>query len=720
MNPIQEFVSRLSAAWRSFKIGPAIVQNTDRTFGHDTERFSPEEYGQFIATSNAVYACATLRAKLLSSRPLRFYKASKAGKPAEVVSGNLAGLIQKVNPFWTLNRLKTMTELCLCLWGKAYWFLERGDSATGTPQEIWWARPDRVRVVPDPQNYISHFLYRPANGGQDIRFERSETVWFRYPNPLDEFEGLSPIAAARVSAEYGTAAMQSNRNLMRNGALMGGYVMPPKGQEFSKETADDLEFDLDRRFRGVDRAHRWAVLRYEAQINNMAMSQRDAEFIKGYNLSLEDVCRAYSVPLDLIGGQRTYANVDAAMSAVWVQCIQPEGQFIADELTEQLLPMFKGEADFALFDYSDLSVLQEDRGKLIEGIIKLAAIGVPLNKLLTEFMPSLLPKEDQGYKWGDVWWAPNSLLPVESAESKPPPPPPAPESKPPQDTEEPPAEDKPPKQGKKSRAHRAIEYGSKEHEALWRAFVKRSDTHVEVLGESCAELFKRQKDSVLARLKQRSKRGDDVVDEPFDKPEWIKKFRVEVRPVIQQAIQDFGESAYAQIGLQPDDFNVSEPAVVRFLEQRAQRFARDVNDTTWNDLKASLAEGIDNGESLQQLMDRVEAVMGERIASSPETIARTEINGAANGGTLLAWKQSDVVESKSWLSHLDNRTRDSHVDAHGQTVDLDEDFQVGDASGPAPGQMGDPAEDCNCRCSMTANVKDRAYVRGNGRVHAYG
>ena len=79
--------------------------------------------------------------------------------------------------------------------------------------------------------------------------------------------------------------------------------------------------------------------------------------------------------------------------------------------------------------------------------------------------------------------------------------------------------------------------------------------------------------------------------------------------------------------------------------------------------------------------------------------------GALNGGTLEGWRQSDVVTGKEWIATLDDRVRDSHADAHGQTVKIDEDFQVGDASGPAPGQMGEAGEDINCRCTIAPVVE---------------
>lgn len=700
---------------RSFKLGPAIVQSTDRTFGHSNDEFSPAEYGEYIAKSNAVYTCANMRADLIAGMNLKGWRKGPSinAKPVEVTNSKAIALLNYVNPHWSGNRLRRMTELSLCLWGKSVWFVERGESGLGPPKEIWWARPDRVRVVPDPQTYIKGFLYRPLSGGQDIFFAPSETVWMPYANPLDEFDGLSPIAAARLAAEYGTEALKSNRNLFRNGIQAGGLLTPPAGKKFTPEAAQMLEEDLDRRFRGVDKAHRWGVLETEATVTTLGMTARDAEFVKGQSMALEDVCRAYKIPPDLVGGQRTYANVEAAQLGLHDYCIKPEAAFITDELKEKFLPMFKGDADYFTLETENIAILSEARGRLVTQMQQLCQMGVPLNKVLAKFMPDLLPDDPQGYPWGNVWFASAALSPIRDDSEKAPPPAPAlpgAETQPPAKDTKTAAEQK--TQPPRSRNVRAVEYGSDEHARIWRAYTQRADPHEVKVGKACAELFRRQQDSVLARLKARGKRDlEDLVDEPFDKAEWIKKFRVELRPVIKEVIAAFGASALDDLGLSIA-FDVLDPNVVRFLEQRTQRFARNLNDTTWNDLKAALSEGVDAGESISDLAARVEAVMGDRIDSSAENIARTEVLGASNGGTLLSWQQSDVVDSKTWLASLDPRTRETHLEAHRQyqanPIPLDEDFEVGEASGPAPGQMGDPEEDCQCRCTMQAVLKERA------------
>lgn len=343
---------------RRFVVGPAVVYPGDEAWGRDQSTYSPEEYGNYIATSNAVYTCVRSRAQYLSSLPIRLKRGDNL-----VERGPLYDLLQKVNPRWTMQRFIEMTEMSLGLWGQSYGFLERGTSGRQPPREIWWARPTLVRPVPDPVDYLKGFLLYPETGLEPIFYTPEEVLWFRYPNPLDEYAALSPLAAARLSADYAAGAVKSNLNLFQNGMLPGGMIMPKAGATMTPDQAREFEVALTRRMKGVDKAHRWSALTFEADVWSQGVTPKDADFLGGLRWSLEEVCRAYSWPLDLVGGQRTYENVDAAMKAAWTNAVLPEGRFIASELQEMLLPMFPGQADTIYFDSSDVDVLQQDESE---------------------------------------------------------------------------------------------------------------------------------------------------------------------------------------------------------------------------------------------------------------------------------------------------------------------------------------------------------------------
>lgn len=406
---------RLRAAVRAYTLGTANVTNALAAWGVESSEWAPAEYGAYLATSNAVYTCATYRAQALSSLPIKIYKGDKevtAGGP-----GTIYDLLHSVNPFWTFSRLVEMTELSLCIWGSAYWFLER-NVPTQPPREAYWAQPGKVRVYPHPQNYVARFVY-DSGVGNPLPYEPRNTVWLRYPNPLDEYSGLSPLAAARLAADMGNAAQKSNLGIFANGLNLGGVVQPID-DEWSPNQAAELDVLLDRKFRGTDKKHRWVTMKVPAKFEQLGVTPKDAEYLGALAWSLEEVCRAYKIPLDLVGGQRTYDNTQAAERAFWARCIVPEAKFIADELNEQLLAQFPGQADRVEFDTSSIEALQEgEDAEWTRAAGQILAGAITVNEWRVEQGLKAVP-------WGDVWWAPAGVAPHEDASVPEPVAPPAP------------------------------------------------------------------------------------------------------------------------------------------------------------------------------------------------------------------------------------------------------------------------------------------------------
>lgn len=678
---------------RAFNPGAVAVDASARYFGVDTEQWSPVEYGTYIATSNAVYTVVKKRSTTLSSLPLHLSRLRGDGEVDPVTSGALYDLTRKVNPNWTWRRLIEMTEMSLGLWGSAFWFLEYQNNV---PAEIYWARPDRVRVVPHATDYVARFEYRPASSAEPLRFAPNETVWFRYPNPLDEYSGLSPLVAARLAADTQSAAMKQNYALFKQGISIGGLVTPGEGKSLSRDAGREIVEQLQHRAKGTANAHRWLVLLHEAKFQPMSMSPKDAEFIGLHKLTLEDVCRAYGVPLDLVGGQRTYANYESAVKALWTETIIPEATFLADEITEQLLPLFSRPADRAdvcAFDHSGVEALQDDeeaKWRIAQGQIEKGAITTNEWRKAKKLEPT---------PWGDAWWASVALAPITDA-TPPEPPEPAEYGEP----KEPAQED-----DERSRAVARMEYGSAEHERLWQRFVQRTEPHETRVERATRKLFRAQEQSILTELAkvERAAEPDDIeplMGKIFSLQKWRKRFREGIRPVLRAIIADAGQDAIDQVAV-GISFDLADPHVARFLFDQTQRFAVRLNDTTWDMLKASLGEGIDLGEGMDQLAARVRAVMGERIRSSAETIARTETVSAYTGAAIEGYRQSEVVEAVEWLAALDERTRATHIEAHGQVVALGQDFTVGGAKGPGPGLIRKASESANCRCTTLAVLK---------------
>jgi HK97 family phage portal protein len=344
---------------RAWPTGPGSVFGTESSWGHDASQFSPLEYGDYVATSNDVYTVVTARARLLAELHLRFYRGRGSDKK-EMADHPAADVYWRVNEFWSAERLARMDELAMGLWGHTAWALEP-ESRT-QPARIWWMKASQLRPVPHEEKYLRGFLYEPIVGGPAIPFEPHEVVWFRYPNPLDEFAPLSPLAAARLAADTASAMQQANRNLFINGLMAGGVIVPDTGQvTFSQTQAEDLERQFAARMKGVDKAHRWAVLRYEAKIQGLNVTPKDAEYIDGLNMSFRQVCRAYGMQSSLQNDleHATLSNATAFEKIEWSRTLRPDANLRAAEIREQYLPRFPGGPDWCEYDYTQVAALQE-------------------------------------------------------------------------------------------------------------------------------------------------------------------------------------------------------------------------------------------------------------------------------------------------------------------------------------------------------------------------
>jgi HK97 family phage portal protein len=688
------------AAAKAFRLGPAMA-GFEASFGTDPERWSPEAYGRYVATSAPVHACVTIRARNLARLRLRVYKRAPNGERVEVTSGRLYDLMRSVNPHWTFRRLLRMTEMSLCLYGQAFWVLEGGSSTpTGRrtpPREIWWADPSKMRVVPDPDKWIAGFEYDDGASGR-VAFPVEDVIWFRLDNPVDQYAGLSPLAAARLAVDTAAGAMRSNRQIFDNGLQLAGIVGPAdKTQSLTREQAEGLSQMLERRFKGADKAHRMAVLTQPVSFTSLSLTPKDAEFLGLMKWQLREVATVYGVPPELIGDHEhaTYSNVEQAAKALWTDTLIPQATMIADELTEQLVRLFPDEADEVEFDLSDIETLQEDRTEIIEQATKLVGIGVPLNRVLQEIAPRFLPPDGTGYAWGDVAWMPATMVPVDGQAAAPPPPPavtqavravidatPSP-----------------------MLVTKAVDFGSPKHVAVWRAFTARTDKGEARMSAALREYFRRQEQAVLARLvaPKSAKTPQDAADNPFDVIEWAARLKTVGQPIITEVVGEGGQATLDDLNVSMS-FDLLDPNVVNVIEGRSQRFARSVTETTWNDLRDTLSAGVQAGEGIPALQNRVARTMDEARTWRTEAIARTEVVGASNLGSLEGARQSGVVTTKTWLAALDDRTRDWHVAAHNQRVALDADFVVGGERGPSPHALPSAANVVNCRCTMTFEV----------------
>lgn len=132
-----------------------------------------------------------------------------------------------------------------------------------------------------------------------------------------------------------------------------------------------------------------------------------------------------------------------------------------------------------------------------------------------------------------------------------------------------------------------------------------------------------------------------------------------------------------------------------------------------------LRQGLDDGWSMQRTSKELSASIPQFSASRSTLIARTEMVGASNAGSLGVARALGAATHKKWLARVDSKTRETHLEANGQVRALELPFDVGGAQLQYPGAEGAPAREvCNCRCTIIYEEDSVEPITAAGRIAA--
>jgi hypothetical protein len=149
-----------------------------------------------------------------------------------------------------------------------------------------------------------------------------------------------------------------------------------------------------------------------------------------------------------------------------------------------------------------------------------------------------------------------------------------------------------------------------------------------------------------------------------------------ITPFIKQFLIDSGKRASDFVG---GEFDSSTSNIDKFIKDRSKYVADNVNATTRDELFSSIKEGIDNGEGLDSLSERVSEVYGKATDYRTDMTARTEVSASSNFGAMEAYKQAGVEEIE-WKT-VDPQDEDC-LDNENITVKIGEAFPSGDEYPP--------------------------------------
>ena len=703
--PLDKLMARVGYIKSSERIIRLLSDPWERGYGIN----APSDIGDYLdqyGESGWVYVCVNRIAKKASSTELYLYTLDDEGNEEEIKKHIFLDVLKKPNDMMSEAQLRFLLHQHMELAGEAFWYVPRNE--VGGPYQILPLMPNNVTVVPGVEKLIQGYIYEVR--GEKVSFDPEEVVHFAYPNPDpdDFFRGASPIKAAAYAIATNQNAERWNYKFFKNSAIPSGGVLETENK------LDDLEANRlvrlwEKQHKSESKWHKIAVAQQGLKYKSVAIAHKEMDFVKQLNNTRDMILAIYNVPRSIAGLSeqinRAHAFQEELNFATYT--IKPTLDFIASELNTFLLPQFDEQLRIGFKNVVPRDVeVQLKRHKLYLG-----AYVLTINEVREE-----LGKEP--VSWGDEPYIPatgqqgtgtETNLALTGGDD--------PFCHPEGRTNLLPADE-----SKKKLAERIKElWGTKSaRDDEWEAYVSRLDRRERKFKPPLIKYFQSLQDEVNERLRELydvilQGYGEGVTKESPIVSEIL--FNVEVRardlavtalPLIGAALE--GEASYLIAQLALDfTFNPESPQAVNWVNTQANRFSFQVTDTTAKQLRAVLDEGVQAGETLVQLTDRVNTVFKAKKTWEAERIARTEMASASSEGRLEVMMQSNVIDGKEWLCAMDERSREMHVQLNGTVVKKGEMFVFADGvSTRGPGLASVAHHDINCRCQSLPVISDLA------------
>lgn len=284
----------------------------------------------------------------------RLWQKAASGKKEDrkEVTRHLAlQLLNRPNKFFTQRLLFEASQQHVDLTGEGRWVVARNPSMRSIPLELWPVRPDRIRPVVSPTEFIIGYVYTGPSG-EEIPLQVDEVLTAMMPDPDNPYRGLGYVQALMRTIDSQKYSEEWNRNFFINSAEPGGIIEVEK--RLSDDEFDEMTARWSEQHRGVANAHRVAVIEQGKWIDRK-YTMRDMQFAELSKVGDEKLFTAFGISKAMLGVTEDVnrANADAGMVMFARYLLVPRLDRFKDMLNFQFLPLF-GETTTGLeFDYDD-------------------------------------------------------------------------------------------------------------------------------------------------------------------------------------------------------------------------------------------------------------------------------------------------------------------------------------------------------------------------------
>ena len=551
------------------------------------------------------------------------------------------------NPFQTGFDQTVLRWVFLHLTGNAY-LHPVSHIQLGIPESLWVMPSQNVRIIPDKETFIRGYTYGTEANNLMV-FDLDEVIHFKLPNPTNLYYGRGVIESIAsvwlLHSHKRTMDLAHFENRARPDWIASFTGADPKSME-------RFEQAVESRVRGSSNSGRMITV----GTSDFSLHQLNfpPDVISDPDRVLDEIAGGFGVPRARITGNQSVAGGASEVADVTFLrgTIAPLLKGDEETLNNQWLPLFGLDTDDAFLAYdnpvpADKKFERETRQQQLntgritindanaeDGLEPIEGGDIPrFNGVPLDQVGALPAAPAFTFNAPQPGVSSNTFVIERDAESPNPPP--------------------------GSALVLPARVASLETPVglfLDKAFAPRAvkvdaeddirDDEPESIGQRMTRqigaVFQRAGVAILAGL---SLEGADVdaILEGFEQD----IFDATLEPVTGASAAGANAGLDA-IGVGQGVFDVTNPDVAESIRKFNLRLAGEVTQATIDAIKETLAQGVEAGESIDQLKKRVMDT-GKFSAERAETIARTESARGFVSGQEMGWQASGVVKGKKWL-----------------------------------------------------------------------
>lgn len=635
----------------------------------------------------------------VSGIPLDMYRIkNNDGEVEGVMDNEVIDLLERPNSHQTRKEFWKLSVAYYLLAGEAFWYLERNGDEGSVPTAMANMRPDNVEIVFNTDRDDILFYKFQQVDGTFTKIAPENVLHFKNIDPTNPARGVGVIrpATQRIITEREASKHQSK--------TFENFGRPDIAVMTKADIDEDTQEQMRQRWQKIYGKNKGSAAGFFGEdvtdLKLLNVSPQEMNFIESQNFLRDDILATLRIPKQMIDPDVNYNNSKVAEAHYVNHACLP----VLDVFKDVINNKFLADVDEDKFlEYEN--PVNVDREQEVKEVIDLKKAGIitvnearasigydevedgdvreqqsnPLQELSLKRKRQLRRKAKQilkkrrtlqrKFKAIDAMAELNRVKALHSINQA----------------------------NKSLNRGRSPVFNTPElRERYIKAFNSKIDKKAEGFKDALDVYYNGLASRVIKMQEDLGMNTQQIFDPVVEIPEARSIFE----PLMHEMFIRAGRTTMEEIanGFQnkaAEDFSTPSE-MLRQLDRRAEFFITSMLDTDFDRLKALILAGMEEGISVPELARRIRDYFDDVSLNRAKTIARTETGRLVSQATEEAYKQSEVVTGKEWLSAEDDRVRPEHVENNGVIVATDGTFPNGERY---PGDNS-----INCRCALAPAV----------------